>query len=238
VRLWEAGSGGNGVERGLLLLTVAHPDAPPETLASLSIGERDRRLLTLRQRLFGSLINSVAECPHCGAPLQFTVDARELLGPVTDASQDTSTRTFEVTEGDVRLSVRAPNSHDLECIAACDDIVVARRVLAERCIVGAWNAGEPIPPCDVADTAVTALAVALGAADPGADLVIDLHCDVCGRQWPLAFDVVFIVWKEIESMARRLLYEVHELAWAYGWGEAEILGLSDTRRRHYLALVR
>ena len=39
------------------------------------------------------------------------------------------------------------------------------------------------------------------------------------------------------SRAVQLLDEVHQLATAYGWTEAEILALSDTRRAAYLDRV-
>ncbi|HEX2516118.1 MAG TPA: phage baseplate protein, partial [Chloroflexota bacterium] len=39
------------------------------------------------------------------------------------------------------------------------------------------------------------------------------------------------------TRARRLLREVHTLARAYGWREAEILALPGRRRQTYLDLV-
>jgi hypothetical protein len=42
----------------------------------------------------------------------------------------------------------------------------------------------------------------------------------------------------MEARAKRLLAEVHLIASAYGWSEAEILGLSRARRDFYLDMVR
>jgi hypothetical protein len=233
VRLWEAGTGASGVERGVLLLAAAGAGDPSDDLASISIGERDRRLLKLRERLFGAWLHSVADCPRCGIRLQFTLDLRDLLAAGAAAAPH-----VDVTDSDLRLRIRPPNSHDLAVIADCDDIALAKRVLAERCVVEVSRAGVPMLPCDVPDSALAAVAAAMTAADPGGDHVLDLRCEACDERWPLALDVVAFVWQELESMARRVLNEVHELAWAYGWGEAEILGMTDARRRHYLALVR
>ena len=234
VRLWEAGTAASGVERGVLLLAAASAADPSDDLASISLGERDRRLLTLRERLFGAWLHGVADCPRCGIRLQFTLDLRDLcvgaagrLAPPVD-----------VTDGDLRLRVRPLNSHDLSVIADCGDITLARRVLAERCVVDVSNAGVPMLPCDLPDSALATVAAAMAAADPGSDHVLDLRCEACEERWPLALDIVMFVWQEIESVARRVLTEVHDLAWAYGWGEADILGMTDARRRHYLALVR
>jgi hypothetical protein len=41
----------------------------------------------------------------------------------------------------------------------------------------------------------------------------------------------------VTTHARRLLREVHELARAYHWSEADILRLDRRRRRRYLALL-
>ena len=50
-------------------------------------------------------------------------------------------------------------------------------------------------------------------------------------------DIGSFVWAEIESRARRLLWEVHTLASAYGWSEAETLSLSAARRASYMRMV-
>ena len=50
-------------------------------------------------------------------------------------------------------------------------------------------------------------------------------------------DIGCFVWAEIESRARRLLWEVHTLAAAYGWSEGETLALSSSRRANYIRLV-
>ncbi len=52
-----------------------------------------------------------------------------------------------------------------------------------------------------------------------------------------AFDVGALLWEELVAQARGLLAEVHVLARAYGWSEAEVLELSRSRRAAYLAMV-
>jgi hypothetical protein len=41
----------------------------------------------------------------------------------------------------------------------------------------------------------------------------------------------------METYARRLLYDVHALASAYGWSEDEVLAVSPARRRCYLEMA-
>jgi hypothetical protein len=67
--------------------------------------------------------------------------------------------------------------------------------------------------------------------------VLGVHCEACGREGVAQVDAGVLLWDEIEARARELLYDVHRLARAYRWSEAEILALSPARRAGYLALV-
>ena len=77
----------------------------------------------------------------------------------------------------------------------------------------------------------------MALADPMAETRLALSCPACGSEWHEALDIARFVWAEIESRAKRLAGEVHALASAYGWTEAEILGLSGPRRSLYLGMV-
>jgi predicted DNA-binding transcriptional regulator AlpA len=77
----------------------------------------------------------------------------------------------------------------------------------------------------------------MAAADPLADIRLGLICPACGHAWQVLFDIVTFFWSEIDAWARRTLREVHALARAYGWREAEILALTARRRQHYLEIL-
>ncbi len=79
--------------------------------------------------------------------------------------------------------------------------------------------------------------MALSTCDPQADVRIDLDCASCGHRWTSPFDIARYLWTELETHARRLLYDVHALATAYGWAEADVLAVSPARRRYYLELA-
>ena len=70
-----------------------------------------------------------------------------------------------------------------------------------------------------------------------AEVQLTLNCPACEHSWSVLFDITTFVWAEISSLARRLLREVHILATAYGWHEADILAMSAIRRQFYLELV-
>ena len=77
----------------------------------------------------------------------------------------------------------------------------------------------------------------MAAADPQADLQLSLACPECQHTWQTPLDIVSYFWSEIQAWATRLLREIHALASAYGWNEAEVLALSSWRRRAYLELI-
>ena len=74
---WEASLRRPPVVRPLTLLQMAEPEAPLDQLARLGIGERDRRLLDLREKLAGPRFDSVATCPGCGERSEFSFDSRD-----------------------------------------------------------------------------------------------------------------------------------------------------------------
>ena len=74
-------------------------------------------------------------------------------------------------------------------------------------------------------------------ADPQAQIKLALVCPGCSYAWHALFDVAAFLWSEVHAWAKRILYEVHTLARAYGWREADILAMSARRRQIYLDLV-
>jgi hypothetical protein len=231
--VWEQAQGHGPTVRALALLAASHPETAWEDLAALPLGERDRRLLALREQALGRRLEGVARCPACREPLDILLDARELAG--TEGVAAASER--KLTQDGLELRFRPADSHDLLAAERCADVEEARLLLAERCLLEARRGGEPVPPAGLADPEVVILAGGLAEADPGAELLLDLLCPACGHAWSELLDVASFFWSELEVQARRLLREVHALARAYGWREAEILALSPQRRRIYLEMV-
>ncbi len=59
----------------------------------------------------------------------------------------------------------------------------------------------------------------------------------CPHRWPVTLDIASFFWNEIAVQAKRLCHEVHVLARAYAWREADILAMSERRRQYYLNMV-
>lgn len=230
--VWERGAAADHVARALLLAAAAdHP--PNRPVAQLPVGVRDRLVLDLRERWYGRRIEAVARCPGCGVELdlEFTVDDARW------AAQGGGAEAHEVQAEGYRVRIRPLTSRDLLQAGAVGEAGAARRALLAGCVVEAAGAAGPVAPADLPPGVVTAVAEALAALDPGADVRVSLTCEACGHRWDSPFDVPVFVWAEVERSALSLLREVHVLAGAYGWSEAEVLSLTAVRRRAYLALV-
>jgi hypothetical protein len=231
--VWDAAAVQSAPGRALALLAAACPDQAPEALARLSIGRRDDRLLTLREWAFGPELESLADCPRCGdcVELRFRVGDIRIPSGAADPPEAIVV-TFDCQE----LRFRLPDSEDLAALAAAGDGVDRVSVLLHRCLLAAPGEDErPFGP--LPDAAVEEIAGRMAEADPQADIELALSCPACGHGWLAPFDIGSFLWIEVDGWARRLLQDVHLLARAYGWREADILALSPQRRQRYLEMV-
>lgn len=225
--VWEAGRGLDTASRALAIWQAA-TGRPVGELAALPVGRRDAELLAHRIATFGPKTGAYAECPACGDGLELDLDLRRfLLGAPTAASHRIDLDGWQV-------EVRLPTTDDLRAARATPD---PRAALLAACIVSATEHGRPQPADSVPDELHPALDHALHELDPQSDIELKLTCAVCEHAWTSRFDVAGFYWREIEVEAGRLLAQVHALARAYGWTEADVLALSPTRRAAYLDLV-
>lgn len=231
VRAWEAGRDRHPVDRALLLLSLADTSLTWDQVAELTVGQRNGRLLALREATLGATLNGYAECPSCGEALEFSADARAIRLPEPVAA------TFSLTAEGFDLVVRLVTSRDLAAVGDLADIGQARQLLVERCVQEASRNGEAIAVTHLPDAVVPALAEAMSDHDPQAETRFRLTCFNCQHEWSALFDIVSYFWTEIEAYAKRLLAEVDVLARTYAWREADILSMSSDRRKYYLDLV-
>jgi hypothetical protein len=233
LRVWERALGRTSPERALALLAAACPEMSAEELSALSVGRRDRLLIALRERTFGTRLTSLATCDACGESLELSFDCAEI-----SAGGETETHAeFSVEREGFEAHFRLPNSGDLIAVASCGDEETARRSLLERCVTNASHEGAQVSPEELPHAVVEAVEARMADADPQADVRLALDCPACGNRFLATFDVVAYFWSEINAWAYRLLGEVHSLASAYGWREEDILAMSPWRRHVYLEMV-
>ncbi len=240
ITVWEQGLNQSPVRRALALLTVACPDVSPEKLAKLSMGQRDARLLQLREWTFGSQLVSVADCPHCGERLELTLNVADIQVP--SEAEPEEVLSLKVDRWEVQF--RLPNSLDL--LALTPPQIPSQRdsqmlcatsgQLLRRCLLRVSH-----PEQDLLETlpssVVERILEQMALADPQADVQLALNCPACGHQWQTIFDIVSFFWREIDAWAYRTLREVHDLASVYGWRESDILAMSAQRRQLYVSML-
>lgn len=231
--IWENGAALSAPRRALAILSNACPDTPTEALGHLPIGRRDDLLLQLRSAAFGPHLDAVTVCPHCRASLELAFSTDQLRA--TAGETPAESLTLEVA--DYALRLRLPDTFDLLELGPTTDVTTAEKDLLRRCVISA-RCGEKLLTADeLPPPVLSAVSARLAEADPQADFRFALTCPDCDHRWEEPFDIVAFFWREIEAWAARLLRDVHTIASAYGWSEAEIVNLSPTRRRLYLELL-
>jgi hypothetical protein len=231
--VWETGTTQSPAERALGLLAAALPDIPLESLANLSIGERDALLLTLRSRVFGSRLLGLQECPGCRNYIEVNLDTSTILsvnssGPVEGCSV--------IREG-FEVQLRPPTSSDLLAVRESAHEKEFHRVMLERCVEARDLQGQVVGIAELSPTLIGFLAEEFERIDPLGNIQMALRCPSCKREWQALFDIVSFFWMEIAVWAVRMFREIHQLASAYGWSETEILGMACSRRQVYLQLI-
>ena len=226
LEVWQGGARLHALDRALLALRAAFPETSYESLADWPLGRRNQALAELRCACFGTQREGWVACPGCGEKLELQMDARELAAPGYAAAatpvvfKDAAFRL--PTSRDLAAAAREPDARSgaMRLIEAC------RIKPADRAAVPAWS-----------DEDIDAVGEQMALADPSAETLLTLSCAACGNQWEESLDITDFLWAEVEGRARRLLFEVHTLATAYGWSESEILALSEIRRSSYLEMV-
>jgi hypothetical protein len=234
LNLWEQGERLHPIDRAMALVAAAFPEFAWGELVALSIGQRDKLLLELREGLFGPRMEVFVECPRCQQQLEFALSTMDLraMSPAKSPPPEAT-----LTIGEVEVLYRLPNSADMAAIAAHSEANAARADLLRRCILEARRGQEEIPIEALPESAVQILGAEMEAKDPLAELRMELSCPECKHTWSALLDIVQFLWIEISVQVRRLLHEVHLLARHYGWRETDILAMSSRRRLLYLEMV-
>ncbi|MCA8952143.1 MAG: hypothetical protein KDE27_21720 [Planctomycetes bacterium] len=227
LRLWESDPGRSPLARARAFLTeVATPEiatsAAPAAVDRLAVGTRNFRVLRAYAETFGPRVPCEVACPACDSRLELEIDVRELIAAYREPPESVTVR------HDGRdYSARVPTDADLG--AAIEQHAGAEGLFA-RCALA--PAPEEWPAA-----AIAAIESAMAAADPLAQIDLALRCPDCAHGWPAPFDALAVLYDRLAAQAQGLLLDVHRLARAYGWREADILAMAPARREHYLALL-
>ncbi|HXZ04665.1 MAG TPA: hypothetical protein VEH81_07505, partial [Ktedonobacteraceae bacterium] len=173
VRIWESGTRQHLLDRALTVLMATFPGTSRDSLALLSIGQRDACLLVVRQQLFGPLLLGLTACPACSEQVEFSLDVTQMPIP-SNISPTHSLQAMTIANGTIQF--RLPNSQDLAAIVSCRDTFTARNILIQRCIVQYVQDGVVVPAENLPETLISTLAAEIERLDPLAEICINLDC--------------------------------------------------------------
>lgn len=191
-------------------------------IAEWTLPKRRQGLIAVAVATEGPMRARRADCPAptCGAQAELLLDLREFR---RDWRAD---RTEAVLPGGRRLALRLPRPADLATAAegGARGAEAAARALA----LGEAPDG---------DDWIEAADAALSAADLLGDLDLNADCPACGG--PISVPLALEPWLsgELARASVRLMDEIHVIAAAYHWTEADILALPEGRRRHYISRI-
>jgi Family of unknown function (DUF6760) len=221
-----------------------------EMARSLAVGDRQFLLMKLREITLGPEVQAVAACPWWGCSQRVNVDFSLAEVPVRDGlagpvhTMQLSEEAAAVTDDGERhrhVEFRLPNGGDQEALAqlAMANQAAALSALLHRCLVAVGPARPPTQELVDRLTARARLEIeeAIAAAAPGPELTMEARCPACGRAFGLPFEIQDFFFGDLHDTADLLYREVHYLAYHYHWSEAEILGLTRDKRRHYINVL-
>jgi hypothetical protein len=233
VEAWEAAAERSPLERAPAILAQTLEDEDAAYSDDWPVGRSDAALLDLHAALFGPRITGVTECPACLEELELDF----AVADVRVAHGDGAERLEVGIDSGHRVAFRLPTMADVADVRRCPTTALARRRLAEACVVEAFADGRAIAAAELPDAAVDAMDDTMADHDPQVELELALRCPECEHEWQGTVDVGDYVWRELDAYVRRLLCDVHQLASSYGWAEREILALTEPRRELYLELL-
>ena len=215
-------------------------DAPSrEALWDWSVAERLQGLLAVAQATDGAHIAALATCSNraCAGKIELE------LGVAGFAIEPVARVTCDTADGH-RLVCRLPTGADLVAWVRegeGDAQWLARRLLVEVDGVAQDHAltegdddgmGDGMP-----ESWLSSITDALQDADPLTALSLDVACPFCARSLAVEVDLEALLLAAFARRQRTVLEEVHRLASAYHWNEAEIVAMPAWRRRRYLARI-
>ena len=190
---------------------------------ALAVGDAEALLLAVRRSLLGEHVRGELQCARCGTAIEIAFRIEDYLrhhrprAAAPEAGDDGWL-------SDAGVAFRIPTLRDQAEVSGHPQ---AALTLLRRCLRGQADRRTRLR----AERALERIAPTLSGHVTGL-------CPECGERVEAYFDVEQFVLRELRSVARELFDDVHRIATAYGWSEAEILALPRSRRALYADRLR
>lgn len=223
----------------------------PAIVRSLLVGDRDYLVLKLRQITFGNKVEATLVCPNpeCEEKIDINFDTREI--PIKQgkiSSRFFTTKLPKKTafkddggKNQYQVEFRLPNGGDQEELAslALKNETEAVNKLFSRCIrrIGRLTKIDESLVQKLSIPAREKIEKTMKELAPQVDPEMEAVCPGCNTVFPFPFNMAQFFLNEINMNLDQLYQEVHFLAFYYKWSEAEILAMTQKKRRKYLELL-
>lgn len=237
------------VERDTVLLTslVWGPEGNGMTRAQireLSMGDRELLMLLARRRLFGNIMQCVLKCPSCDEKLDVELSVDDLIVESDAVRQVRYEELIEADDTRFRVIFHLPTGGDVEraLCSADSGLEGAAKALARGCIDSVSQVsddrGSPLEETEEwPDSVFQMISARIEQLDPQAEIELQSKCQACGYEFRQSVDPGGYLVHELTARQCVKYQEVHQLARAYHWSEAEILRMGSRKRQIYLDLL-
>lgn len=229
LKAYEQGAPEHDVNRALMMLSLALPEANRQQLAALAVAERNLLLLRLRELSFGPTLGGFSICSRCGTDLEFALPLASLIAALEDRID---AKLVAWAENGRQYQLRAANSNDLLASLDASELAEAEDRLLMDCLTIDEQRAGAIPAATL-----PAVLEKFDQLHTASEVTCAVQCPECSQSETLDLDIARFLWLEVCDAARRLLREIHELAWAYGWSERAIARMSSQRRTAYMEML-
>lgn len=235
LNVWDETAERPLIEKILRLLAKACSADHIDQVSQLSIGDRDARLLKIREWIFGNILRNKVNCPKCGEVLEWESDTSALHLQTIPA--DLASNEFSFEKDDYTIKFRLPNSLDVFQMTEKELSENSYQIVISKCILSIKKNQKECNFNDLPLLIIDSLNDYMSLHDPQADIKMQLVCPCCDHSWGMYFDIGSYLWDEINNWARKILQEVYILARTFSWSEKEILTMTPHRRRMYLDMI-
>ena len=220
----------------------------PTIARSLLVADRQFLMLRLRVLTFGDRVRANLHCPwpDCGSKIDIDfsildIPVRELVNRIRIHRMRLSEgATIRDEQGDSHADItfRLPCGADQEQLSGYLNSAPAHtlKLLLDRCLL---SIGANCPPTSALVESLSPLARLeiereMQRIAPSVELTMAGNCPDCQREFSTPFDLEAFFFGEIRTSRAMLYREIHYLAYHYHWSEADILAMSQEKRRYYI----
>ena len=211
-------------------------ESPDERLDAATLDRRVRALLQIVRETQGDRLIWKARCANedCEHEMELELSVSQLLRMPAPAECFSWS-----AEPGCELELRLPTGRDQiewrESAANANVEGVDLRMASS--LVSRVNGQQPASDWTLPQEWLTALDAAFREHDMLTAMELQVSCPWCGKESALQPDVEALALSRLAAEQKRVLEEIHQLAAAYHWTEAEVLALPRLRRSFYIARI-